>query len=185
MSASWVLTWCFCAMCHLFLFWHLVKEITWQKTLGNDINCEFTACINKGVPMFKDCPRITFLNVTVEIFPDCMLLLSKQSEYIGIQPNALLWIMSQKKIFFLLMACKETGLQFLDTPLVIWICVVEQVWEKGEERCKDSGGGGEKKREALWIQIPPCIVGRACINGRWMQCLDHSEWLVALFFIMS
>lgn len=64
---------CFCAMCHPFLFWHLMKQVTWHKPLGDDINCGFIACVNKGVSVFKHCPKITFLNLTVEIFPGYML----------------------------------------------------------------------------------------------------------------
>lgn len=73
-SASLLFEGVVCAgVCHPFLFWHLTKEITWHKFLGNDINCGFVACVNKSIFIFKHWPKITFLNLKVEIFPDCML----------------------------------------------------------------------------------------------------------------
>lgn len=83
------------------LFWCLMTEITWHKILGNNVNGGFIPCVNKGVSISKLYPNITFLNLTVEIFPDYMLRLSKQSEQIGIHPNVLLWIMSKKSVSLL------------------------------------------------------------------------------------
>lgn len=63
---------CFCAGCHPFFFGCLMKEVTWHKILGNSINGGFIPCVKKGVSIFKHCPKITFLNLTVETFPDYM-----------------------------------------------------------------------------------------------------------------
>lgn len=158
------LTGCFCEVRHPFLFWSLMKEITWHKTPGNNINCGFTACVRKGVSIFKRCPKITFLNLTVELFPDYMPLLSKQ--WINRDPAKYTVIMSKKKKKFHCW-CEEACVRLLELPSVIWKCVVERV------RGESGGQPRKKKREASWIQIPPRFAGRAC--KWWMWCMDHSD----------
>ena len=56
-----------------FLILALDERDNLAQALGNDINCGFVPCVNKSIFIFKHCPKITFLNLEVEVFPDYML----------------------------------------------------------------------------------------------------------------